>query len=310
MRERAGIENRVKSLSATRFWRCAPRRPADEKTAPHVPPLSAASTAPPPTAAVPARFLSSHGERSDAAHRDSPHALPRGLRRAKRRRETPQPAQNTHHDAFQSFHAVPAGTAPRAARPPRSNRQRRPHRSAAANRRAQNALYRAPARPCGTGRKVSMHRFSPASDWTAYPASPPRTANPARFPSSRGERSDAAHRGKSRALLLIPRQAKRRRPVYFPASSGDAAKRRSPHKTPATAFSNLSTPSRQGRPRAQRVPREATGSGAPIAAPPQTAAHRTRSTERLPVPSGREGKLQVPPLLQGDPLQCETKLLQ
>ena len=155
LRERAGIENRVKSLSATRFWRCAPRRPADEKTAPHVPPLSAASTAPPPTAAVPARFLSSHGERSDAAHRDSPHALPRGLRRAKRRRETPQPAQNTHHDAFQSFHAVPAGTAPRAARPPRSNRQRRPHRSAAANRRAQNALYRAPSRPFGTGRKIA-----------------------------------------------------------------------------------------------------------------------------------------------------------
>lgn len=49
-------------------------------------------------------------------------------------------------------------------------------------------------------------------------------------------------------------------------------------------------PERDGPAPGERVPCEATGSGAPIETPPQPAAHKTHSNERWPVPAGRARK--------------------
>ena len=97
-----------------------------------------------------------HSDANPRVHRPHP------PQRAKRRRKTPQSAQTHPTAIFNPSLPSPAGTAQRAARPPRSNRQRIPykttggdvpHRNAAANRRAQDALCRALAHPFRDGKE-------------------------------------------------------------------------------------------------------------------------------------------------------------
>ena len=104
---------------------------------------------------LPLVYPMSRGERSKATlRRKFPRALASAPRRAERCRTAPQPAQAHPTAIFNPSLPSPAGTAQRAARPPRSNRQRIPHRNAAANRHTQDALCRALVRSCRAGRKI------------------------------------------------------------------------------------------------------------------------------------------------------------
>ena len=113
---------------------------------------------------LPLVYPMSRGERSKATlRRKFPRALASAPRRAERRRKTPQSAQTHPTATFQPFLAVPGGDGPArsaspakqpAARPRKATSGGVPHRNAAANRRAQDALCRAPARSCRAGRKI------------------------------------------------------------------------------------------------------------------------------------------------------------
>ena len=97
---------------------------------------------------------------------------------------------------FKSFHAVPKGTAQR---PPGSFPAKRPaaaspSRNTAANRRAQGALCRALARPCGTGRKNPSACNFPLVRSMCRDAANSADASGKVRSTSRGERSDAAQR--------------------------------------------------------------------------------------------------------------------
>ncbi len=93
------------------------------------------------------------GERSDAAQRYKSPRSPHGAASA----ATPQNAAIRTNAPYSDFSILPCR--PRRGRPsaqrvpPQNNRQRRPHRNAAANRRVQNALCRALAHPFRDGKE-------------------------------------------------------------------------------------------------------------------------------------------------------------
>ena len=125
---------------------------------------------------------------------------------------------------------------------------------------------------CGE-RSDAAHAASPARFPTSCGerSDAAHAASPARFPTSCGERSDAVPRGKSRALSHILRRAKRRRP------------RGKQHNQRTWRFSNPSLPSPLGT--AQR-PAGAFPAKQPAAALPSKRRHNPPRTKRIRTNAG------------------------